>query len=94
MVTGSKVRDLENDVSLPLPSPPAQLCDIRGERGVLTRVLLLRGRRSISFFVQGSEGKADPEFQLFTTPFNLIFRTVRFGGFRFFFRRNIRSLLR
>lgn len=93
MVTGSKVRDLENDVSLPLPSPPAQLCDIRGERGVLTRVLLLRGR-SISFFVQGSEGKADPEFQLFTTPFNLIFRTVRFGGFRFFFGRNIRSLLR
>lgn len=59
MVTGSKVRDLENDVPRPQP------CDIRGERGVLTRgVLLLRGR--ISFFVEGSEGEAgtDPKFQL------------------------------
>lgn len=59
MVTGSKVRDLENDVPRPQP------CDIRGERGVLTRgVLLLRGRTS--FFVEGSEGEAgtDPKFQL------------------------------
>lgn len=59
MVTGSKVRDLENDVPRPQP------CDIRGERGVLTRgVLLLRGHTS--FFVEGSEGEAGTGSQIST----------------------------
>lgn len=86
MVTGSKVRDLENDVPRPQP------CDIRGERGVLTRgVLLLRGRTS--FFVEGSEGEAgtDPKFQLS----NLFNRCLqRYRRFRriSIFGRNIRSI--